>query len=188
MKNILDKNDCIRTLKPLDKLIIHPLTNQSGISQKKIDVETCAILPQLIEDSTIWFSRYKSGLKKNIDDNRIINPATNFGLVINSNNFLDIIFGINTINKLLEWIQNYDLEDRKTINLVLNLFWKNYYYIIDKDLDFFIRFNKVLIKIMFNKDVDIMIVSNIINRLLRKNYGKKIKYLSKIKKYLMKYI
>ena len=70
----------------------------------------------------------------------------------------------------------------------MNLFWKNYYNIIDEDIDNFIIVNKKIIKKFMYKEIDEAIIIKIINRLIKNNFGKKIKYINKIKKYLIKYI
>jgi hypothetical protein len=70
----------------------------------------------------------------------------------------------------------------------LNLYWKNYYNKIDEDIDNFVIVNKKIFKKFLNKELNNEIILKIINRLIKNNYGKKIKYISKIKKYLVKYI
>ena len=122
-----------------------------------------------------------------------MNPLMYFTLPINSNNFLDVIFNINTIENLYEWLHYYETIDLQTndifiMGLVLDLFWKNYYNIIDQNIDIFINLNQKLVKILFNKIISVDVISEITNKIIEENYGKKIKYIDEIKKYLTKYI
>jgi hypothetical protein len=131
--------------------------------------------------------------KSNICNSNCIDPLLYFTLPINSNNFLDLIFNITTIEHLNEWLNYYetliiDDYDIFNINLVLDLFWKNYYNIINQNINSFINLNQKIIKIMFNKNIDIKIIEKISNKIIEVNYGKKIKYIDEIKKYLTKYI
>jgi hypothetical protein len=130
-------------------------------------------------------------LKKECNDSlKCIDPALNFALAINKNNFLDIVFQITSIEDLNNWLFTNDLNRLpiEMINTVLDLFWENYYNKIDEDINLFIEINKKLIYVFFQEDLTIEIATKIVNRLIKNNYGKKIKYLSKIKKYLTKYI
>ena len=55
-------------------------------------------------------------------------------------------------------------------------------------MDNFIMMNRKLFNKFLDRKIDDAIIIKIINRLIKNNYGKKIKYISKIKKYLIKYI
>lgn len=121
----------------------------------------------------------------------ITQPIINFIMPINSNNWLDVVCGIQTVDKLDNFIRTLNFEEsyfNNLIDLVLNLFWKNYYHIVDNDIKSFIKLNKRIINIVFNKDVDDNIATKITNKFIKNNYGKKIKYLEKIEKYLNKYL
>jgi hypothetical protein len=122
------------------------------------------------------------------ETNTTINPLSYFCLPINSNNYIEIVFGISNINKLSQWINMIDDTDIELLDFVMGLFWKNYYNIIDEDMDSFIGVNRKIIKKFMYKDIDNNIIVKIVNRLIKNNYGKKIKYINKIKKYLTKYI
>lgn len=119
-----------------------------------------------------------------------IEPVFNFTLPINKNNLLDIVFHITTMEDLNNWLFTNDLNKLpiRMVETVLNLFWENYYNIIDEDINLFIEINKKIIKILFEKEPTNKIIEKIVNKIIKNNYGKKINYLSKIKKYLTKYI
>jgi hypothetical protein len=51
-------------------------------------------------------------------------------------------------------------------------------------MDSFIKLNKIIIKYIYNKDILDIDLRNLSNKIIRKYYGKKIKYLEKIKKYI----
>jgi hypothetical protein len=93
-----------------------------------------------------------------------------------------------TIEELYEWLDNCIDDDKKMIGIVLDLFWKNYYNIIDENIELFIKINHKIIDLIFNRKLSNEIVSSISVTFIKKYSGKKINYLNKIKKYLMKYI
>jgi hypothetical protein len=121
-------------------------------------------------------------------DDECNNPLINFTLPINSNNFLDVVLSMTTIEELYEWLDNCIDDDKKMIGIVLDLFWKNYYNIIDENIELFIKINHKIIDLIFNRKLSNEIVSSISVTFIKKYSGKKINYLNKIKKYLMKYI
>jgi hypothetical protein len=130
-------------------------------------------------------------LKNDCHDGLIcIDPIFNFTLPINKNNFLDIVFQISSLEDFKKWLLENDLNKLpiRMINTVFDLFWENYYNKIDEDINLFIEINKKLINIIFEKDIAIGKLKKIVNKMIKNNYGKKIKYLDKIKKYLTKYI
>lgn len=177
----LDTNICIREIFAKDKYVINPQMNIIYELQNNID--GCVVLPQ--KQNNQYFD-----IKKNFVNN-IINPLSYFELPINSNNFLEIIFNINNINNLYDWFINYkiskDIESDEILNLVLNLFWYKKFNIIKNNIEDFIQFNKILIKLIYNKVLELNILSRIIIKLVKKYHNKKILYLVKLKKYLMKY-
>ena len=198
--NILLKKDCINVVKP-ENYFIHPLVNKIGTNDNK-NKNICLTIP-FIDINKIAYMDFEDKLKnKNIEINldlnqtkndvskipKILDPILNFTFPINSNNFLEIVFGITSIQKLYEWLENYDLNDVKNINLILNLFWSNNGIIISENINEFVLFNQKLIKLMFDTNIDINNVSKIVDKLVKHKYGKKIKYLHKIKKYLTEYI
>ena len=215
-KNILDRNNCIKILKNETKFTIHPLINSiMEFSMEKKD-NLCIILPQLIE-GLLFYNMGEKKLLRNIknksekkdlldlnsssdnvssdtsvqttlSDTLIDDKLFNFTLPINSSNFLDVVFGIENIQQLYSWLETYDIEDIKTVSLILDLYWKNYYYSVDDNLNDFIKLNQKIVLLIFNKNIDLTTMTKITNKLIRRNYGKKIKYLNKIKKYLTKYI
>jgi len=133
----------------------------------------------------------KKSLTNDCHDGLIcIDPLFNFTLPINKNNFLDIVFQISSLEDLKKWLSENDLKKLpiRMINTVFDLFWENCYNKIDEDINLFIEINKKLINVIFEKDLAIVTLKKIVNRMIKNNYGKKIKYLDKIKKYLMKYI
>lgn len=207
-KKILEKKDCIKTVNVNDISSIHPLLNYVyNFDTQKPDSDMCLVIPQVVDNKIVSIVK-KSVLHDDNDDIRIAdkqidnkefskhnvgtvkstNPLINFSLPINSNNFLEIVFGINTFYQLDEWIQNIDISNTEIINIVLNLFWINHYSEVDNNFEIFVKLNQKIIKLLFNKDIPQEIMAKIMNRMLKNNYGKKIKYLDKIKKYLIKYI
>ena len=198
--NIILKKDCITVIKP-NNVSIHPLINKL-INNTKEYTNVCLTIPFInnnnilyLEDEKILKNRdidIKLDLneKKNENDDfsKKLDPINNFSFPINSNNFLEIVFGINSIQKLYEWFENYDLNDINTINLVLDQFWYNNGDIITENTNDFILFNQKLIKLLLDTNIDIDNVTKIIDKLIKDNYGKKIKYIHKIKKYLNEYI
>jgi hypothetical protein len=187
--DILDKNDCLKLNKKNSSYTLHPLINYIT-NIEHLNVDLCIVLPQLTNNKLNYIIQ-KDILDDNNDTKKDIyniNPVFNFSLPINSNNFLDIILNINTVNKLYEWFKSCDIENMDIIKLVLNLFWKNYYHILNDNLDDFYYFNQYLIKKIFKKDIKILIIAKIINKIIKKYYGNEIKYLVKIKKNLSKYI
>jgi hypothetical protein len=192
-------------LKPLEKTdyilienktYIHPLLNYIQENNSKIYVT----LPQVnIDESKIIIEKkYEENKLSNLNIGDEIIESSKYTnkldlinvmtLPINSNNLLDIVFNISSIYNLSNFINNVDINNKDIINIVFDLFWKNYYNIIDQNLDNFIDINIKLIKRYFNKIISLEIMTKIINKLIKKNYGKKIKYITKIKKYLDKYI
>ena len=119
-----------------------------------------------------------------------IDPVFNFTLPINKNNFLDVVFQISSLEDFKKWLLENDLKKLpiQMINTVFDLFWENHYNKIDEDINLFIEINKKLINVIFEKDIAIGTLNKIVNKMIKNNYGKKIKYLDKIKKYLTKYI
>ena len=193
---------------------VHPLL--SVITQEyNIKKDLCLVIPQ-VRNNTIAYMKSIDLINKETDEDNIADLNINipelsspnihikqekkqhiieevdrimcFTLPINSNNFLEIIFNISNLNQLNEWLNTIDQSEIKAINIVLDLYWKNYYNSIDNDLDSFIKINHSIIHKILNNNVSFEITTKIVNKLIRKNYGKKIKYLSKIKKYLTKYI
>jgi hypothetical protein len=137
-----------------------------------------------IEDSKIS----ESISELSLCDDECNNPLINFTLPINSNNFLDVVLSMTTVEQLYEWLDNCIDDDKKMIGIVLDLFWKNYYNIIDENIELFIKINHKIIDLIFNRKLSNDIVSSISVTIIKKYSGKKINYLNKIKKYLMKYI
>ena len=206
MKNyIIKKNDCLDIINKnkLDKKIhyIHPLLQY--VMNDTFKIENCYKLPQYNDNNILIYNANINNIEQSITLNNsisessninqttnssIINPLLYFTMPINSNNFLEIIFGISTIFNLNEWINLINPSDIELLDFVLNLYWKNYYNKIDEDINNFIIINKKIIKKFLNKDIDNEIIKKIVNKLIKNNYGKKIKYINKIKKYLTKYI
>jgi len=200
--NIIRREDFLDkiNIKPSsdNTVYIHPLINYH--EESIIKKNDSYILPQLI-DNIITVKKNNTidnDIKLNIDtvteststDKSVenINPLLYFTSPINSNNFLEIVFGISNLYQLNQWINLIDNSEIKLLEFVLNLYWKNYYNKIDEDMETFIIINKKIFKKFFDKNIDNSIIILMINRLIKNNYGKKIKYISKIKKYLIKYI
>ena len=116
--------------------------------------------------------------------NKQQNELINFSFPINENNFLDIIFNITNIKQLINWFIAYDMDDVKTIDLVLNLFWKNYYESINENITEFNELNFLIVKYLYGKVLTHNEIQQLSNKIISKNYGKNIKYLEKIKKYI----
>lgn len=214
---ILKKNDCISTIKSGKHNVIHPLIN-SFIHFSDDITRCLIIPQILNEmnKNTLFYTLDKTKLNnkkkkdrlifdtnnKDIEDTEISesiselslcddecnNPLINFTLPINSNNFLDVVLSMTTVEQLYEWLDNCKDDDKKMIGIVLDLFWKNYYSIIDENIELFIKINHKIIDLIFNHNLSNDIVSSISVSFITKYSGKKINYLNKIKKYLMKYI
>jgi hypothetical protein len=164
--------------------IFYTLDKNKLNKRKKKDRLIFDINNKDIEDSEI--SESISELSLCEDDCN--NPLINFTLPINSNNFLDVVLSMTTVEQLYEWLDNCIDDDKKMIGIVLDLFWKNYYSIIDENIELFIKINHKIIDLIFNRKLSNDIVSSISVTFIKKYSGKKINYLNKIKKYLMKYI
>ena len=200
INNIIEKKECLGTINPnknKNVKYIHPLINT--FKEELFDKEKCYVLPQIIDNRIQLVNQPKTDekliLNSNVlsdssisETNTTINPLSYFCLPINSNNYIEIVFGISNINKLSQWINMIDDTDIELLDFVMGLFWKNYYNIIDEDMDSFIGVNRKIIKKFMYKDINNDIIIKIVNRLIKNNYGKKIKYINKIKKYLTKYI
>lgn len=214
---ILTKNDCISTIKSDDHCVIHPLINNvshyKGDTERCLIIPQ---IVNEINKNTLFYTLDKTILNKrkkkdklifdtnnkDIEDTEISesiselslcdveckNPLIHFTLPINSNNFLDVVLSMTTVEQLYEWLDNCIDDDKKMIGLVLDLFWKNYYTIIDENIELFIKINHKIIDLVFNRNLSNDIVSSISVTFIKKYSGKKINYLNKIKKYLMKYI
>jgi hypothetical protein len=149
----------------------------------------------ILDDTNISKTSKSNIVEKKINNNDChdgllcIDPIFNFTLPINKNNFLDVVFKISSLEDLKKWLFENDLKKLpiRMVNIVFDLFWENYYNKIDEDFNLFIEINKKLINVIFEKDLAIGILKKIVNTMIKNNYGKKIKYLDKIKKYLMKY-
>jgi hypothetical protein len=179
-------------------VFIHPLINMYDTSILKKDESY--VLPQLIDN--VLTIKNKKDINNNIiinsdtelqssTTNKLevdINPLMYFTSPINSSNFLELVFNISNPYQLNQWINLLDSSEIKLLRFVLNLFWLNYHNKVDDDMDNFIIVNKKIFKKFLNKNIDDKIIIKIVNRLIKNNYGKKIKYISKIKKYLTKYI
>ena len=203
-KYIIQKEECLDIVNlnniNIDFVYIHPLFNY--LDKNTLEKEKCYILPQLIDnklniikdniikkDNIIINTDLLSESTTHTDnDIKDIDPLLYFTLPVNSNNFLEIVFNISNISQLNEWINMINDSEIKLLDFVLNLYWKNNYSKIDEDIDNFIIINKKIFKKFLNKDLNNDIILKIVNRLIKNNYGKKIKYISKIKKYLIKYI
>lgn len=215
---ILTKNDCISTIKSEDHSVIHPLINNISNFTDNITIKCLVIPQILNEmnNNTLFYTLDKTKLNKRKKKDRLIfdtnnkdiedieisesiselslcedecnNPLINFTLPINSNNFLDVVLSITTVEQLYEWLNNCIDDDKKMIEIVLDLFWKNYYNIIDENIELFIKINHKIIDLIFNRKLGNDIISSISVSFIKKYSGKKINYLNKIKKYLMKYI
>jgi hypothetical protein len=200
---IIKKNDYLDIVNlnksNIDIEYIHPLINY--YSKDNLKKENSYILPQYIDnkfyiinekdtvsDNIIINSDVSDSSSDNLIQDKKTDPLLYFTLPINSNNFLEIVFDITNLSQLNQWINLIDNTEIDLLDFVLNLYWKNYYNKIDEDLDNFIIVNKKIFKKFLNKDLNNDIIVKIINRLIKNNYGKKIKYISKIKKYLIKYI
>lgn len=193
--NFLDK---INVSNPEDAIVyIHPLINFHNSSFIKKN-ETY-ILPQLIEniltiknkkdiENEIILNSDTISTASSIKPTIPINPLLYFTSPINSSNFLELVFNISNVYQLNQWINLINISDIKLLRQVLKYFWINYHNKVDEEMDTFIIVNKKIFKKFLYKDVDDKIIIKIINRLIKNNYGKKIKYISKIKKYLTKYI
>lgn len=109
------------------------------------------------------------------------NESINFSFPINSNNFLDVIFNITNIKQLTNWLNTYDTNDKDTVDLVLNLFWKNYYNTVDQNMTDFNELNYLIVKIMFDKILTQNEVQLLSNKIISKNYKKKLNIWKKSK-------
>lgn len=200
----LNKTDCIKEIKKNVTSSLHPLLNYNINFTKDIDTERCLVMPQIVDNRYISFLKKTELLKsdeviidnisrpdeskKTVQEINKADPLINFSLPINKQNFLEIIYGLYNIRKLEEWINNSDTQNMKLINLILNLFWETKAKEIIENIDSFIKINQKLCYNVLNKEISYETSQLIINKLLKKYYGKKIKFIPKVKKYLTKYI
>lgn len=178
MSNVLNKNNCIKTSNEKNEQVLHPLLNTT-IENK---LNECCVIPQM-DNNLMKFTMKKDTLKSDKIDNSLL-----FTIPICRSNFIDIVFNISTLNQLNEWLNTYKTHNIETINLVLNLFWENYYSLVNEEFELFKNINEKIIKNILNKNISNNNLNEIVNIFIKNNYGKNIIYLDKIKKYLMKYI
>jgi hypothetical protein len=208
-QNIITKNTCLKKVHR-NTTDIHPLLNYSLTMPNNIKNNEFFVIPY-VSKNIILFNKQLDSCDQNITNNSMssdlnfgdtlllnekknetsnaikninINNSMNFSFPINSNNFLDIIFGITNITQLTNWFIGYNIEDKKTINLVISLFWENYYETINDNMNEFNHLNTLIAKLLFSKKLTSDESIKISNKLISENYGKKIKYLEKIKKYI----
>ena len=196
-----DKPDMCHVLPQLNKNILGDTivttlsTNKlkENIKSDSLDINNLRTdsIDNLVEpEANIKSDSINTNDLKSTDDLMCIDPVMNFSMPINNSNFLDIVFKITSVIDLYNWLLNSQTNNKEIeiIETVFDLFWEYYYHKIDDELDLFIKTNQKLIYIILNKDISLEITKNIVNRLIKNNFGKKINYLSKIKKYLTKYI
>jgi hypothetical protein len=208
-ENIITKNTCLKKVHA-NTVDIHPLLNYSMSMPNDIKNNEFFVIPYVskniikinklldscddqnitnkLNSPNLNFSdsllNDKQNDPSNIIKNISANNSVNFSFPINSNNFLDIVFNITNIGQLINWFMGYNIEDKKTINQVLSLFWENYYETINENMDEFIYLNSIISKLLFFKKITTEESQKISNKLISENYGTKIKYLEKIKKYI----
>lgn len=215
MSDIIGKNKCLKKELEPNIPNIHPLINYL-MEFPNLTEKQHFVLPQVENNIIIYNKKIKNCTENKSEsesdsdlifsDSQIINKEDNsnifkigtnnlpslndnnvsFSFPINSNNFLDVIFNITNINQLINWLRTYDLNDKDTINIVLNLFWKNYYSTINDNIAEFNELNFLIVKLLFNKTLNNDKLQELSNKIISKNYGKNIIYLEKIKKYINK--
>lgn len=215
MSDIIEKNKCLKKELEPNIANIHPLINYL-MQFPNLTEKQHFVLPQVENNIIIYNKKIKnctdnksesdsdselifsdSQIINKEDSSNIFKTGTNnltqindnnvsFSFPINSNNFLDIIFNITNINQLINWFRTYDLNDKDTINIVLNLFWKNYYSTVNDNISEFNELNFLIVKLLFNKTLNHDKLQELSNKIISKNYGKNIVYLEKIKKYINK--
>lgn len=215
MSDIIGKNKCLKKELEPNIPNIHPLINYL-MEFPNLTEKQHFVLPQVENNIMIYNKKIKNCTENKSDsdsesdlifsDSQIINKEDNsnifkigtnnltslndnnvsFSFPINSNNFLDVVFNITNINQLINWLRTYDLNDKDTINIVLNLFWKNYYSTINDNIAEFNELNFLIVKLLFNKTLNNDKLQELSNKIISKNYGKNIIYLEKIKKYINK--
>lgn len=172
----INKNDYINYSKSKDD-IINPLLNYVIKISSDINENYCIILPQM--NSSKKIISYK-----NITTIPTINLLNSFSMPINRNNFLEIMFNIYNVNSLNDWFNLNNYINYETINLILNLFWEQYYTDIENSISIFINLNIDIIFIYLKKKLDYKNTKIIIYKLINNFYNKKINYLEEIKEYL----
>ena len=164
-----------------DNLSLHPVINYI----QQLDQKGCYTLPYLDEDNNIlFFKSLEQKQRKESKDSNDIKEINYFGMPINSNNFLDIIFNINSINKLDNWLNESKKSDLFIINEVLDLFWIKYYMIFDENFMSAVKLNKTIIFEILHMKKNKNEINIITEDFIHKNYNKKINYLNEIKKYI----
>jgi hypothetical protein len=207
-QNIITKNTCLKKVHR-NTTDIHPLLNYSLTMPNNIKNNEFFVIPY-VDKNIILFNKQLSTCDQNVNNETSVselnfgdtllnekkndvrnivknigaNNSINFSFPINSNNFLDIVFGITNIGQLINWFIGYNIEDKKTINQVLSLFWENYYETINDNMNEFNQLNFLIAKLLFQKKLTSDESLKVSNKLISENYGKKIKYLEKIKKYI----
>lgn len=107
-----------------------------------------------------------------------------FIMPINSSNFLDVIFNINSIDKLDQWLNESKNININIITEVLDIFWKNNYMNFDKDFDKVINLNRTIFLLILKTKISEKELLEITEDFIKNNYSKKINYLNELKKYL----
>lgn len=214
MSEIIKKNQCLKKELEPNIPNIHPLINylmeypnlkekqhfvlpqvENNIIIYNKNLKTCVdnkINSDSSSDSELFFSddninKNKSpstDIFKTVTSSNKSNDYISFSFPINSNNFLDVIFNITNINQLINWLTTYDINDKNTIDLVLNMFWTNHYATVNDNINEFNELNFLIVKLLFNKVLTNDKVQQLSNKIISKNYGKNIVYLEKIKKYI----
>jgi hypothetical protein len=112
----------------------------------------------------------KFTMKKDMKKDEKIDNSLLFTIPICRSNFIDIVFNISTLYQLNEWLDIYKIHNIKTISLVLDLFWENYYSLVNEDLEVFININEKIIKNILNKNISDNNLNEIVNIFIKKNY------------------
>ena len=127
-------------------------------------------------------------LYPNLSQNNI-SILNNFEYPINLNNFLNIVYNINNLNDLFEYINNnHKILLKETYIRLLNNSWYSLFDNIKNNFDLFLKINIFIFKDLMKKnnindclnDDIINDITNIIRKLIKKN-KRKINYIQKIK-------
>jgi hypothetical protein len=131
-------------------------------------------------------------LYPNLSQNNI-SILNNFEYPINLNNFLNIVYNINNLNDLFEYINNnHKILLKETYIRLLNNSWYSLFDNIKNNFDLFLKINIFIFKDLMKKnnindclnDDIINDITNIIRKLIKKN-KRKINYIQKIKEKLI---
>ena len=183
-KQPINKNNCINNLIN-NNFIFYNFFNSMKKNNNDKNNDKCELIP------SIPFNEKKNNDKNKNNNNFLI--TNYFHYPINCYNFLNIVYNINNLNDLYNYIKNNkNTLLNETYIRILNNSWIELFNDINENFELFITINIFIFKELMKKNNmsddldDIMIsdITNIIRKLLKKKRNK-INYLEKLKEKLI---